>query len=264
MADNLVYKKQKNMNPKISVIIPTYNEENIIKTSLKAVKNQICNIPYEIIVADGQSSDKTVSIAKKFAKVHISPKRGKANQLNSAVSIASGDLFVFLDADTLIDPNFLQKIYNIFEKKKKLIACSARVKYYNGNSISFNFGSQRFMLTSYFFLNISMHLYYFLKTLFRYPELIGCNIIVRRDIFLRIGGFKQLPTNLIGIDKVFSDSLVYLRKKIKKAKIRTLNFISVLTSGRSLSVRRSLKRISDYRSKKDIFYGLAKDLRWKD
>ncbi|MFX1502707.1 MAG: glycosyltransferase family 2 protein [Promethearchaeota archaeon] len=253
-----------NITPKISVIIPTYNEETIIKTTINSVKNQNCSIPYEIIVADGQSSDKTVSIAKEFAKVYISPIRGKAYQLNSAISMTSGDLLVFLDADTLIDPNFLQKIYKIFERNKTLLACSARVKYYNGNSISFRLGSQRFILTSYFFLNLAMHLYYFLKTLFRYPELIGCNIIVRRDIFLKVGGFKQLPSNLIGIDKVFSDSLIYLRKKIKKGKIRTLNFASVLTSGRSLSTRRSLKRINDYRSKKDIYYGLAKDLRWKE
>ena len=253
-----------NYNPKISVIIPTYNEEFSIKRTLIAVKKQKCNIPYEIIVADGQSSDKTVSIAKKFAKVCVSPKKGKAFQLNYAISKSSGDLLVFLDADTLIDPNFLQKIYRIFERDKKLLACSARVKYYNGKAISFRLGSQKFMITSYFFLNFSMHLWYFFKTLFRYPELIGCNIIVRRDIFFKVGGFKQLPSNLIGIDKVFSDSLIFLRKKIKKGKIKTLNFVSVLSNGRSLNARRSLRRIIDYHSNKDIFYDLAKDLKWKE
>ena len=37
--------------PKISVVIPTYNEETNIKRTLKAVRDQICDIPYEIIVA---------------------------------------------------------------------------------------------------------------------------------------------------------------------------------------------------------------------
>jgi len=252
-----------NYKPKISVIIPTYNEETHIIKALTAVKRQNCNIPYEIIVVDGQSSDKTVSLAKEFAEVYISPKRGKSSQLNFVVPKTSGDLLVFLDADTLIDPYFLQKVYRIFEKHKNLFACSARVKYYDGRAISFNLGSQIFTITIYFFLNFSMHLWYFFKTLLGYPELIGCNIIVRRDIFFKVGGFKQLPPNLMGIDKVFSDSLIYLSRIMKKGKIKTLNFISVLTSGRYLSTRRSLGRVVQYHSKKDIFYNLAKDINWK-
>ena len=62
-----------NDKPKISIIIPTYNEADNIKDTLIAIKTQKCNIPYEIIVTDGQSSDKTVSIAENYAKVYISP-----------------------------------------------------------------------------------------------------------------------------------------------------------------------------------------------
>ena len=243
----------------ISIVIPAYNEENNIKETLIAVKKQKYDIPYEIIVVDGQSSDKTVLIAKKFAKVYISPRRGKVHQLNYAVPKTSGDLLVFLDADTLIGPFFLYKIHHIFKKRKNLFACSARFKYYNGKAISFKFGSLKFTITSYFFQNVNMHLYYFFKTLYGYPELSGCNIIVRKDIFLKAGGFKQPPSSL-GIDKVFSDSLIYLSRKQKRGKIKTLNFVSVLTSGRHLNIHRSLKRISQYHSKKDIYYKLAKEI----
>ncbi|MFW9818171.1 MAG: glycosyltransferase [Candidatus Thorarchaeota archaeon] len=253
-----------NHKPKISVIIPTYNEEYNIKHTLVAIKKQKCDIPYEVIVVDGQSADNTVIIAKDFATVHISPEKGKALQLNYVVPKTSGELLIFLDADTLIDPLFLQKIHRIFEKHKNLFACSARVKYYDGKALTFNLGSKNFIITHYFFLNFNMHVYYFFKTLFGYPELIGCNIVVRRDIFFKVGGFKQLPQNLIGIDKVFSDSLIYLTRKMKRGKIRTLNFVSVLTSGRFLNTRRSLGRITQYHSKKDIFYNLAKDIKWKD
>ena len=253
-----------NHKPKISVIIPTYNEENNLKRTLIAVKRQICNIPYEIIVADGQSSDNTVSIAEKYARVYISPEKGKSSQLNYVVPKSSGDLLIFLDADTLIDEYFLQKIFRIFEKHKKLLACSARIKYYDGRAVLFKLGSQTFTITNYFFLNFNMHIWYFFKTLLGFPELIGCNIIVRREIFFKVGGFKQLPEGLIGIDKVFSDSLIYLTRKMKKGRIRTLNFVSVLTSGRFLNARRSLGRISQYRQNKEIFYDLAKDIEWKN
>jgi len=244
---------------KISVVIPTYNEEAKIKETLIAVKKQKCNVPYEIIVVDGQSTDETVSIAKNFAVTYIAPKKGKAFQLNYVIPETSGDLLVFLDADTLIEPYFLQKIYNLFEKHKDLFACSAKVNYYNGKSISFKLGSQKFNITSYFFLNLWMHVYYLFKTLLGFPELMGCNIIVRKDIFFKVGGFKQLPYNLLGIDKVFSDSLIHLIRKIKRGKIKTLNFVSVFTSGRTLNAYRSLKRIGDYHSKKDIYYNLAKN-----
>ncbi|MFX0029380.1 MAG: glycosyltransferase family 2 protein [Candidatus Hermodarchaeota archaeon] len=243
---------------KISVVIPTYNEEAHIEETLISVKKQRCNVPYEIIVVDGQSSDKTVSIAKNYAVTYVSPKKGKANQLNYAIPETSGDLLVFLDADTLIEPYFLQKVYKVFEGHNELFACSARVKYYNGKAISFNLGSQSYNITSYFFLNCGMHIYYFFKSMLGFPELIGCNINVRRDIFLKVGGFKQLPHNLTGIDKVFSDSLIYLKRKIKRGKIKTLNFVSVFTSGRTLNARRSIRRIGDYRSNKDIYYNLAK------
>ncbi|MBY8989631.1 MAG: glycosyltransferase family 2 protein [Candidatus Lokiarchaeota archaeon] len=243
---------------RISVVIPTYNEEANIKETLISVKNQRCSVPYEIIVVDGHSSDETVSIAKNYAKTYISPKKGKANQLNYIVPETSGDLLVFLDADTIIEPNFLQKIYKIFQRHKNLFACSARVKYYNDKSISFKLGSQRFTITMYFFLNLGMHIYYFCKSLLGFPELMGCNIIVRRDIFFKARGFRQLPSNLLGIDKVFSDSLIYLKRKVKRGKIKTLNFVYVFTSGRTLNARRSLRRIKDYHSKKDIYYNSAK------
>jgi len=55
------------MNPKISVIVPTYNEEKFIGKCLKALNTQtLPRDEYEIIVSDSSSTDRTVKIAKKF------------------------------------------------------------------------------------------------------------------------------------------------------------------------------------------------------
>jgi len=244
-------------NPKISVIIPTYNEEENIKETLLALKNQQTNIPYEIVVSDGGSIDNTVKIAKNYAKVYNSPQKGKVNQLNYIIKYLKSDLFLFLDADTLIDPFFIQKIYNLFEEDEELFACSARYKYYDGKVLSFNIGSLTLTLTDYFFLNFLSHTWYFFKNLFGYPELSGCNIAIRKKVLLKVGKFKQ-PPNSLGIDRVLSESVLYYIKRIGRGKVKTLNFLSVLTSGRHLSTQRSLKRINQYVREKETYRQLVK------
>ena len=84
-----------NYKPNISVIVPTFNEEKYIKDALVSVKQQKCDLSYEVIVVDGESTDNTVSIAQNFTKVYISPKKGKANQLNFGISKTSGELVIF-------------------------------------------------------------------------------------------------------------------------------------------------------------------------
>ena len=56
---------------KISVVIPVYNEENRIKATLDAIYNN-SEQPYEVIVADGGSTDNTLAIIKKYLSlIHI-------------------------------------------------------------------------------------------------------------------------------------------------------------------------------------------------
>lgn len=52
-------------NPKISVVIPVKNKENVIARCVEAVHSQ-SHKPYEVIVVDGHSADRTVEEAKKF------------------------------------------------------------------------------------------------------------------------------------------------------------------------------------------------------
>lgn len=85
------------------------------------------------------------------------------------------------------------------------------------------------------------------------------NLAVRKPIFERVKGFKK-PPNALGIDKTFSDSILYLTKLLNEGKIKTLNYLSVLTSSRHLTVERSIKRVKQYFSEKETYRELAKDI----
>ncbi len=75
------------LKPIISVVIPAYNEENYIEACLKSLRNQKTNVPYEIVVCDNNSTDRTVEIAKKYAdKVVYERRQGIGYARNKGVS----------------------------------------------------------------------------------------------------------------------------------------------------------------------------------
>lgn len=98
-------------NMKLSVIIPAYNEASVMEATLRNLSEQA---PDEIIVVDGGSKDQTADVARPFAKVLVSGK-GRAVQMNRGASEASGDILVFLHADTLLPKDGLQKIKQLIE-----------------------------------------------------------------------------------------------------------------------------------------------------
>ncbi len=90
-------------NGLISVIIPTLNEAGNIKETI--ISSQFSN-NVEIIVVDGGSKDETLFIAKSLnVKVLISS-LGRANQMNVGAMAASGEILLFLHADTRLPTNF--------------------------------------------------------------------------------------------------------------------------------------------------------------
>lgn len=96
----------------ISVIIPTYNEEAHIKAIIQRLKEyDQTKLVMEIIIVDGGSTDNTVTIVEREGvKVIVSPKRGRASQMNYAASIASGEVLYFVHADTFPPKTFVKDI----------------------------------------------------------------------------------------------------------------------------------------------------------
>ncbi|KAL0037584.1 hypothetical protein WJX77_003760 [Trebouxia sp. C0004] len=84
---------------KVSLIIPALNEEKCIAATLRAVQS-LNPLPYEILVVDGGSHDRTKSIAASMGVSVLSCDAGRARQMNFGAKVAKGDLLCFLHADT--------------------------------------------------------------------------------------------------------------------------------------------------------------------
>ncbi len=87
---------------RLSVIVPALDEERIIAATLAHTRLAVS--PHELFVADTGSTDATAQVAADYARVLALPgTRGAA--LNAAASIATGDVLLFLHADTLLPEN---------------------------------------------------------------------------------------------------------------------------------------------------------------
>jgi glycosyltransferase involved in cell wall biosynthesis len=98
---------------KISVIIPTYNEESVILECLKSLEKQSLK-NFEVIVVDDGSTDKTLEKLKnlKISKIKILQQehKGPGAGRNLGAKHAGGDILVFVDADMTFDRNFLKML----------------------------------------------------------------------------------------------------------------------------------------------------------
>lgn len=86
----------------LSIIIPTLNEAENIDKLVNRLKNCSCPETHEIIVVDAGSTDNTQELAKKAGAITLlSPKKGRAPQMNFGVQHSTGDLLYFVHADSL-------------------------------------------------------------------------------------------------------------------------------------------------------------------
>lgn len=94
----------------ISTIIVAYNEEEYIKSIISELRKQKFHHQYEILLADGNSTDDTVKIAKQEGLSIINCRKGKACQMNDAVKEAKGDILFFVHADMKLADKTLSAI----------------------------------------------------------------------------------------------------------------------------------------------------------
>lgn len=107
--------------PLVSVIIPAYNEENYLPAVLSALPNQTYD-NLEVIVVDNLSEDRTVEIARNMgALVVTNPEYNLSLSRNMGAAAASGQIFVFLDADTIPEQTLIEHSVNELRKGAAIV-----------------------------------------------------------------------------------------------------------------------------------------------
>jgi glycosyltransferase involved in cell wall biosynthesis len=97
----------------ISVIIPAFNEESYLPTTLSSLRDAVsaCWCAAELIVVDNESTDRTSEIAQSFGATVVHETVHNISMVRNAGARASrGDVLAFVDADTIVPPCFLQRV----------------------------------------------------------------------------------------------------------------------------------------------------------
>ncbi len=119
--------------PKISIIIPAYNEEKVIANTIESLLET--KYPKkEIIFVDDGSKDNTLKIATRYKdqiKILHKDNGGKATALNYGIQYSTGEIIVIVDADTIIGRQSLKEIVKGFEVNEHVAAVAGNIKVRN-------------------------------------------------------------------------------------------------------------------------------------
>ena len=177
---------------KISIIIPTYNEEEYLPYLLESIKRQDFT-DYEVIIADANSTDRTREIAKDYnAKIVDGgmPAVGR----NKGAAAAQGEFLLFLDADVIMTRGYLKSAIQEFVEEGLGIAISQ----------IYPMSDKNFDILSHEFANFFMKYVETLK-----PHGAGCyGILTRKKLHDAIGGFDEELD--FGEDTDYIEKLAYL------------------------------------------------------
>ena len=108
---------------RISVIIPAYDEEDYLPTTLQHIANALAAVacPSEVIVVDNDSHDRTRQIAESLrARVVLENEHNISRVRNTGARHTTGDVLIFIDADTLVPETLFEKMVAVLANDRCL------------------------------------------------------------------------------------------------------------------------------------------------
>jgi len=178
----------------VSIIIPARNEAATLPVILGSIRSQT-NFTGEVIVIDDHSTDETSAIARSFGAVVISSSplpdgwMGKTWACFQGAEHASGEVLVFLDADTFIHPGGLQRMLAAFNREPGVVSVApfhVTKKFHEQFSAIFNI-----IIVS------SVNAFSIFSSHRRPTGLFGPCLIVSRKDYIRIGGHESVKGRIL-------------------------------------------------------------------
>ena len=184
-----------NSFPLVSILIPAYKSAATIRQTLLSVS--ALAYPHKEIIVANDTDDATPAICKEFGArcIQSSQRMGKARSLNAAVKHARGDILFFVDSDTEVAPDTLNKLLPWFSNPRVGAVAPQYVINHTTTLLTKLISLEHSILSTFF----KIHMFFGSLITFR-----GCGIAIRRSSFEAAGGW---PETLIE-DVEFSSHLV--------------------------------------------------------
>lgn len=222
ILQKLIYTKNKFLTMIISIIIPTYNEEDYLPNLLDSIKRQNFD-GYEVIVADANSTDRTREIAESYGCIVVDgglPAVGR----NNGARVAKGEYLLFLDSDLELTDDYLRNVLYEFRMEHLGIAITKMKPLSNKieDKIFHDFAN-------YFMIGVEK-----IK-----PHGAGCyGIITKKSLHDECGGFDESLT--------FGEDTDYIERLAEKERFRVIRNAKIGVSTRRLEEEGIVTLIRQY------------------
>jgi glycosyltransferase involved in cell wall biosynthesis len=165
-----------NQEPLVSVVVPAHNEEKRIGQLLKSLSDQETDFPFEIIVVDNASSDRTSITAKEAGvRVLFEKQKGYSYPVIRGCREARGEIICITDADVIAPNDWLKKIKGAYGENPDAAAIGGVFYYHDGTK----------------FLNFLLRVIYTISPKLIIAEMNGTNMSFRKMAYEKVGGFAS-------------------------------------------------------------------------
>ena len=184
----------------VSIILPTYNRSGLIKRAVKSVLNQ-SHEAWELLIIDDGSEDRTRQICAALSenetriKYFYQDKSGLPAALNKGIELSRNDVVTFLGSDDEYLPSHLKLRVDFLKEHNNVDMLHGGVKIIGNPYVK-----DKNDLTKLIHLN---------------ECIIGGTFFGRRNVFVELGGFKNIP---------YSEDSEFFERASKKFKVRKVNF----------------------------------------
>jgi len=174
-------------SPSVTVIVPVRNGEQTIQLLLESLQKLDYNRnKVEVIVVDGDSTDKTREIVKEYpVKLVVEKRNGLNVARNTGIKCSNGEIIAFTDSDCIVPPNWITKIVENF-KDNKVSCVGGSAKALDSDSVSQYADNSLVRLMPFFTKREELEK---VKPFFRHPA--GCNMAFRRKVAEEVGYFDE-------------------------------------------------------------------------